>query len=182
MPFYLSSKSHAEMLVKNTNQLLGQINLLISNDANVPLISAQVMQSTCATQMDRLKMKIQPIADKMSTVITEKVQQTLAISLKVGAQKGKDLALDIIRSWGSKNRRTKNGRGPHNNGEFVFQMSHFLFSFSLPSCRMLLNYFQGFIGRPTGVHFDVMASIALRALYKSTSMKNFVIRWRENFW
>jgi len=66
--------------------------------------------------MTALSNQIEPIASDFKKVIDEKVQQSLAASLRTGAKKGSKVALRTVDSWGSKNRRTSNERGPNKNG------------------------------------------------------------------
>mmetsp|Transcript_14818 Transcript_14818/g.32186 ORF Transcript_14818/g.32186 Transcript_14818/m.32186 type:complete len:794 (-) Transcript_14818:1105-3486(-) len=110
-------KSSVKTFVENTNDLLDQMKLLAADVDNVPTgRSAFRMKSLFETAMRELASKIDPIAKDFRKTIDQKIQRSLASSLRTGAQKGSAVALSTVNSWGSKSRRTKSDRRPNKNG------------------------------------------------------------------
>ena len=118
---YFCSKTHAKSFVENTNDLLDHMKLLATDASNVPSArGAFRMKSTFETEVKNLDPKIQPIANNFQKALNEKIQGSLVASLQSGAQKGSAVAMSTVRSWGSKNRRTRQERTPDKNGVSIF--------------------------------------------------------------
>lgn len=105
--------SSVRSYVESTNDVLDQMKLLAADVDDVPTgRSAFRMKSSFEHAMRDLATKIDPIARDFRKEIDEKIQRSLASSLRTGAQKGSAVAMSTVHSWGSKSRRTASERRP----------------------------------------------------------------------
>jgi hypothetical protein len=116
---------------------------LIASDINeVPAgRSGFRMKSVFNTAMENLEASIQPIAQTFKREIDQKIERSLATSLKTGALKGSQEAMSTVHSWGSKSRRTRYERRPDKNGDFVplLWLTYAVWLFLLNHCCIIIR-------------------------------------------
>ena len=110
-------QNSVKTFVEQTNDLVEQMKLLCTDsNSDVSTGSARRMKQLHSSSVQTLKNQVKPIAAQFKRVIDQKVNDSLASTLRSGAQKGSQSAMSTVVSWGSKSRRTKAERAPDKNG------------------------------------------------------------------